>query len=347
MIGVAGAQIDHLSYPNNQLPVCRRGWADCGGMAQRLPDRCLRLLTYQCGVIADWQAEAAGLNGLRMRDQVRSGRWQRLHLGTYAAFTGKPPREAVLWGAVLRAGPRAILSHETAAELDGLVEKRSKLIHVTVPQAQHRQPIAGLVIHRTRRSVAVRRQGRLPLRTATEETLLDLAQVADSFDDVVALLARACQRRLTTPFLISDTLQLRARVRWRTEIEQALKDVDAGAHSVLEYRYLRDVERPHALPVAERQVKAIQNGGVIYRDALYRRYGVAVELDGKANHQAEHDLRDRRRDNLAAVDGIVTLRYGWAAVTENPCETAREVAAVLAGRGWPGPVQRCGPNCRA
>ena len=304
-------------------------------------------MSFQCGVIADWQAEAAGVSGVRMRDLVRSGRWQRLHFGTYAAFTGEPPRQAFLWGAVLRAGPRAILSHETAAELDGLVDKRSKMIHVTVPQSQHRQQIAGIVIHRSRRSIAVQRRGRLPLRTATEETMLDLAEMATSFDDVISLLARACQRRLTTPLLISETLGQRARVRWRTEIEQALRDVAGGVHSALEYRYLRDVERPHGLPTAERQAKAAKDGRTVYRDALYRRYGVAVELDGNASHPAEQHWSDKHRDNAAAVDGIVTLRYGWADVTEHPCETAREVAAVLARRGWRGPLRRCGPACRA
>jgi hypothetical protein len=288
-----------------------------------------------------------GVSSRHMQDLVRRGRWQRLHFGVYATFTGEPPRSALLWAAVLRAGPRAILSHETAAELDGLTDRPSKTIHVTVPEPQHMRAVPGLVIHRSSRSIGVRPQRRLPLRTATEETLLDLAEVANSFDDVVALLARACQRRLTTPFLIGETLSLRARVRWRTEIEQALRDVDAGAHSALEYRYLRDVERPHGLPTAERQAKAIQNGAVIYRDALYRRYGVAVELDGNASHPAEQRWRDKRRDNAAAVDGIVPLRYGWADVTERPCETAREVAAVLARRGWPGPLRKCGPDCRA
>jgi predicted transcriptional regulator of viral defense system len=312
-----------------------------------LPERCLQMLSRQFGVIASWQAESAGIDSHRMQDLVRGGHWQRLHFGVYAAFTGEPPREAFLWGAVLRAGPLSILSHETAAELDGLVDRRSKLLHVTVPARQHMRGITGLVIHRSRRSIAVRRHGRLPLQTAIEETVLDLAQVATSFDEVISLLARACQRRLTTPFLISETLGLRERVRWRTEIEQALRDVAGGVHSALEYRYLRDVERGHGLPTAERQARAVKDGRSIYRDALYRRYGVAVELDGNANHPAEQRWRDNRRDNAAAADGIFTLRYGWADVTERPCETAREVAAVLTQRGWPGPLRRCGPGCRA
>jgi hypothetical protein len=330
-----------------EIRFCRHLAPESGDMGQQLPERCARQLSSQCGTIASWQAEAVGVSSRHMQDLVRWGRWQRLHFGVYATFTGEPPRSAVLWAAVLRAGPRAILSHETAAELDGLIERRSKAIHVTVPEPQHMRAVSGLVIHRSSRSIGVRGQGRLPLRTATEETVLDLAQVANSFDDVLSLLARACQRRLTTPFLIGETLGLRTRARWRTEIQQALRDVASGVHSPLEYRYVRDVERGHGLPTADRQAQATQNGHLVYRDALYRRYGLAVELDGKASHPAEQRWRDNRRDNAAAADGILTLRYGWADVTERPCETAREVAAVLAQRGWPGPLRRCGPGCRA
>jgi hypothetical protein len=315
-------------------------------VGKQLPDRCLRLMSRQCEVIANWQAEAAGISCRDMQDLVRNGRWQRLNFGVYAGFTGQPPREAALWAAVLRAGPRSILSHETAAELDGLAVRRGKQIHVTVPEPQHRQPIAGLAIHRTRQVLAIRRQGRLPPRTMPEETVLDLADAATSFDDVIALVAKACQRRLTTPFLLSETMQGRARLRWRAEISEALGDVAAGAHSPLEYRYVRDVERAHGLPPADRQARADHDGHDIFRDALYRRYRVAVELDGRANHPDEQRWRDQRRDNAAAAEGVITLRYGWADVTEAACETAREVGTALAGRGWRGPLRRCGPGCR-
>jgi hypothetical protein len=281
-----------------------------------------------------------------MLDLVRSGRWQRLQFGVYAAFTGEPPRAAVIWAAVLRTGSLSILSHQTAAELDGLV-KPGKRVHVTVPASQHMRSVEGIVIHRSRRTVDIRRQWRLPPRTMPEETLLDLAQTATSFDDVVALLARACQRRLITPFVLSETMERRTKQRWRAEITEALGDVAAGAHSPLEYRYVRDVERAHGLPAADRQARADHRGHDIYRDAQYRRYRLIVELDGRANHPDEQRWSDQRRDNAAAAEGVVTLRYGWTDVTERACQTAREVGTALARRGWPGPLRRCGRDCRA
>jgi len=315
-------------------------------VGKQLPDRCLRLLSRQRGVLASWQAEAAGISNRDIQGLVRNQRWQRLHFGIYAAFTGPPSREANLWAAALQAGPLSILSHETAAELDGLLVRRSREIHITVPHPQHKPPTDGIVIHRSSRVVAFRRIGRLPPRTLPEETVLDLAQAATSFDDVIAMLARACQRRATTPFLLGESMRDRARLRWRAEIAEALGDVAAGVHSPLEHRYVRDVERPHGLPAADRQARANQDGHDIFRDALYRRYQVAVELDGRANHPDEQHWSDRRRDNAAAVEGVITLRYGWADVTERACETAREVGTALAGRGWRGPLRRCGPGCR-
>ena len=80
------------------------------------------LLSRQSGVIARRQALACGLTGGAIRRRLQAGKWRPLLPGVYATFTGPVPRSAVLWAAVLRAGPGAVLSHETAAELLGLVD---------------------------------------------------------------------------------------------------------------------------------------------------------------------------------------------------------------------------------
>jgi hypothetical protein len=311
-----------------------------------LPDRCQRLLRLQRGMIATWQSDYAGLDAEAMKNLARTGRWRRLDRGVYAAFTGEPPRDALLWAAVLRAGPRSVLSHETAAETYGL-KRPSRLLHVTVPNTQRLKPVRGLVIHRSARDLEqIRDPGLLPPRTMVEETVLDLAQVAADFDDVVALLAGACQRRLTFPVLLRQSLDARPKSRWRAEIREALADVASGVHSPLEHRYLRNVERAHSLPAGDRQVHAVQSGRTIFRDVRYRKYLVVVELDGAAYHPAEKRLEDNRRDNAAVAQGLVTLRYGWSDITKRPCQTAAEVAAALRSRGWTGQLRRCGPDCQ-
>jgi hypothetical protein len=76
-------------------------------------------MAMQQGVIGRGQALEAGLAPDSIETLLRSGRWQRLYRGVYATFTGTPSHEAMLWAVLVRAGPGAALSHETAAELYG------------------------------------------------------------------------------------------------------------------------------------------------------------------------------------------------------------------------------------
>jgi hypothetical protein len=115
-------------------------------------------------------------------------------------------------------------------------------------------------------------------------------------------------------------------------------------HSVLEYRYVRFVERPHGLVGAKRQVRVRRDGRNEYRDQLYADYGTAIELDGRLAHPGDTRWVDIRRDNAAAAIGVTTLRYGWAEVTKTPCLVAAEIAKVLVGRGYTG-AQPCSTNC--
>src|SRR5262249_53088741 len=119
----------------------------------------------------------------------------------------------------------------------------------------------------------------------------------------------------------------------------------AGASTVLEYRYLRDVERPHGLPRARRQVRVRRGGRSEDRDLVYGAYGGVVETDGRTGHLVTAAWRGAHRENSAGAEGFVTLRSSWSDVNGRPCYVARQVGAALAQRGWPGPLRRCGPAC--
>ncbi len=314
-------------------------------MNARSRDLIGELLARQSGVLARWQLDRARADLDLAVALVRSGRWQRVSRGVYVAFTGPLTRRAELWSALLRAGPDAVLSHETAAELDGFATEPSRLIHVTVPLAKHMARIPGIAVHRSGRLDQARHPARTPPRTRIEETALDLAQLAATFDDAFGWISRPCSGRLTTPQLILQAMESRARVRWRAGFAAALADIADGVHTPLEHRYLRNVERPHGLPAAERQVLIIRNSRREYLDNLYRELGIGVELDGQAYHPVEERWRDIGRDNALAADGIVILRYGWGDVSDRPCEVAAQIGAAAARRGWPGRLRRCGPAC--
>ena len=84
-------------------------------MTRVLPAAAGELLSAQAGVLTRAQARQCGITDRRIETALRSGRWQRPHTGVNVAFSGPLPRPAQLWAAVLRAGPDAVLSHDTAA----------------------------------------------------------------------------------------------------------------------------------------------------------------------------------------------------------------------------------------
>ena len=282
-----------------------------------------------------------------MRTRVGNGRWQRLQRGVYAAFSGEPTRETVLWAALLRAGPDAALSHQTAAERHGLIDEPSSLISITVPASRHpgQVKIPGVVVHRSDAILRTRHPAMLPPCTRVEDTVLDLIQVAATFDDAYAWICRAIGRRRTTADRIRLAVDARRKMRWRREIAAALGDAEAGVLSVLEYRYVHRVERPHGLPAARRQARIRQGTGNRYLDNLYEEYGVCTELDGTSAHPADEQWRDKRRDNANTVGGILTLRFGLLDLGERRCETASAVATLLRSRGWTGSLRACGRGC--
>ena len=305
-------------------------------------------LVDQADAIARRQSAEVGIGQDRMRNRMRSGRWQRLQRGVYAAFSGEPSRETVLWAALLRAGPDATLSHQTAAERHGLIDEPSSLITITVPASRHpaQAKIPGVTIHRSDAILRTRHPAMLPPCTRVEDTVLDLIQLAATFDDAYAWICRAIGRRRTTPDRIRIAMAARKKMRWRKEIAAALGDAADGALSVLEYRYVHRVERPHGLPVARRQARIRHGTGNRYLDNLYAEYGVCVELDGTAAHPADEQWRDKRRDNANAVNGLVTLRFGLLDLGERRCETAASVAALLRRHGWTGSPRACGGACK-
>ena len=302
------------------------------------------LLRGQRGVLTRAQALDAGLTGKAIEVKLRSGRWQRLQTGVYATFSGEPPRDSWLW-AVLRAGPGAALSHQTAAELYGLLTVPAPVIHVTVPGSRRIRRPPGMVVHYSGRLGRSRHPMLTPPRTRIEDTVLDLIEVSPSLDDAVSLVLRASASRRTKPERILAAMQRRARMPRRTALLQALGAAEDGAHSLLEFRYITRVERPHGLPPPRRQNPVRRSGRSQYQDLSYDDHALVVELDGREAHPEWFRWADIRRDNANAATGQVTLRYGWDDVAERPCQTALEIAATLREHGWTGALRRCGSRC--
>jgi hypothetical protein len=312
----------------------------------------LLLLDAQCGIVSRQQALRLGFTGSRIRHRLRSRRWQRVHAGVYATFTGQLPRTAQLWAAVCMAGEGAMLSHESAAEVQRIVDRPvSSEIHVTVTSRRRPlqgKPVQGIVIHRSDQSRPQFPGGswKLP-RTRIEDTVLDLVTSAATFERGYSWIARAVSRGLVTVAVLRAALESRGRVRWRVWLTEAFDDSGDGVNSPLERRYVRDVERAHGLPQARRQAPRTLGGKTHYKDNWYAEYRVAVEVDGPNSHQGDRAEADRVRDNLnLAADGVQTCRFGPVGVTERACESAALLATTLRRNGWTGTPRPCHrPGC--
>jgi hypothetical protein len=154
-----------------------------------------------------------------------------------------------------------------------------------------------------------------PPRTEIEDTVLDLIQEAKTFDDVCGWVTRAIARELTDETRLRAAMKARQRLRWRADLQELIAAAASGDHSVLEFRYHRDVERAHGLPESARQVQFTAPGGRRgRRDRVYEtlrpgdRAGRAARPPAR-RPMAGQDQGQRRRRGREA-DAAVRLVAG-------------------------------------
>lgn len=303
---------------------------------QQLPDSLVRLGLHQAGVVSTAQARYAGMTRAVIARCLDDGHLTSLTRGIYG-LGGPFDDEALAWAGHLIAGEGSRIGGLASAHLNRLVDDAPGVVEVLVPPGRRvsRKDPRWRFVHE--QSSVRGRVGRgSPPRLNVEDTVLDLCAGATE-KEVVGWVTAAVQRRLTTAARLLLTVEGRPHVGHRRLLVGLLSDVGDGAESPLEVTFLRDVERAHGLPRAQRQLARL---GFV-SDVAYELFGVLVELDGRRGHEDLGRFRDMGRDNAFLVEGLVTLRYGWVDVVDRPCEVARQIAQVLAGRGWNGLLTRC------
>lgn len=304
-----------------------------------------QLLDDQHGVVSRRQLVALGLDDSFIRREVRRRRLVRVHRGVYVDHTGQLTWLQRAWAALLYYAP-AVLADESALTAEGFrTASDTGVLHVAVG---HERRVGRLADVRVHRIVGVERLSRpaasLP-RLRAEDALLRVASRLRLSSDAVAVLGDACQSRRTTPGRLLSALERHLRLPRRAFLLEVLADTATGAYSVLEHRYLTQVERPHGLPTAERQRRVLAGRGPAYRDVEYLGHRLVVELDGRLGHEEATDRwADLERDVAGVESGAVTLRMGWR-VVDDPCRAAVVVSRMLRARGWRGRPRPCTPGC--
>lgn len=316
------------------------------------------LVRGQAGVVSRSQVMRHGFTDAWLQHQVRAGRWRRVHAGVYATFTGMLPWESQCWAALLRcagrfegrsgvalAGPSALRLWEPC--LPAMVDlARPGDVVIAVDESRRVAGGDGVDVWRVtdleRHVHPVRRP---PVLRFDAAVLLTASRLTKA-DAAIGAIAAACQSRRTTPVrLLALMDELPGNLRLRSVLRDVLSDVATGAYSYLEVHYLRDVERPHGLPVAARQRRVVPRSKPYFRDVEYLGYGVVAELDGRLGHEdfwARADDMDRDTDAAASVR---TARIGYVQVMSRRCATAQRVIDLLRSAGWTGQPRRCESDC--
>ena len=294
------------------------------------------LADRQHGVVSLSQLQFLGLSAAGVRSRVRSGRLHRKHRGVYAVGRARLTRDGNWMAAVLAYGPRAVLSHRSAAALWGLRPDNRATIDITVPATSARSR-PGITAHAsiTLSPADVTIRDGIPCTTVAR-TLLDLADEVDR-----RALERAVEQSeilqlfdLRAVHAVLDAANGRRGAGALREVLAILEPVTGLPESANEERFLA-LCRAAGLPRPEAGVwLTLPRGDRIRFDFFWRSAGVAIECDSWEFHGTRQAFeRDRARDADAAALGIQTIRFTWRHLTHEPERVIPVVAAVLANRG--------------
>ncbi len=298
--------------------------------SQTLTLRIAALARAQHGVVARRQLLGLGASSSSIAARVHSGHLHPLHRGVYAVGHRRLDREGVLLAAVLACPPGSALSHGSAGQHRGLIDRRERLaLHVTVPGA-NALSVRGIVTHTARsldrRDVGIHRG--VPTTSATR-TVWDLATVLGPQQ-----LRRAFEQAEKLRVLDRERLRaLRAAApsrRGAAVIRGLLEEAPlplAETRSRLEELILETC-RDHSLPLPAVNVPLL--GYEV--DLLWERQRLIVEADGGDHLTARQRDRDNERDARLGRAGYLVRRYGRRPITEGDA-VAAEIAAILAERG--------------
>ena len=281
------------------------------------------LAERQHGVVARQQLLALGFSASAIEHRVSRGRLHPVWRGVYAIGRPQLTMHGRWMGAVLACGPKAAVSHESAAALWGIRSPAQDEIHVCVPgYARRRRP--GIVVHRrTGLSVSVTRRHAVPVTTPVH-TLVDLAARVDR-NQLEAAISEADKRALTDPEQLRGALdELPPRPGLAALREMLDRRTFTLTDSDLERRFL-PLARRAGLPLP--QTGHHLNGFKV--DFYWPELGLVVETDGLRDYRTPaQQTRDRVRDHAHAAAGLTPLRFTRAQVVFEPDHVRSTLAAV-------------------
>ncbi|HET6875583.1 MAG TPA: hypothetical protein VFH70_12430 [Acidimicrobiales bacterium] len=310
------------------------------GVRMQALERVRVMAAHQHQVAALRDLLDAGVTRAQVEGLVASGWLQRQHKGVYFVGPGEPSpwqRAVAAWTAV---GPRAVISHSTAAGL----HRMPHLLAGSVPELTGTGPghprHRGVDVHRVKelaRADIVKRDG-VPMTTPAR-TLVDLAPRLP-----VVLLRKVIDegaiQRLWTPESLLITRQRVGRRPGLHAMDQLLGERSGSSlvDSHLEYRVERAVR---CLGPFEAQHQVVLGGKVVVIDHALPALKLAVESDGwtvRGRSRGKFD-GDRRKNNLLVAHGWTVVHLTSAMSDDEMRRTVVDAMLRLAGKRGPGADQ--------
>lgn len=287
----------------------------------------------QGGVVSLRQAYRWGLTRAEVRADVRADRWQRVGRQCLAVHCGGLGEEALMWAAVLDAGPRACLDGASSLIAAGLKNFAAERIRVSVPRGAKVVRSASVDVRQTRRLCP---DDVVPLgipRTRNEVAAIRAGLWARSDKQASLVVLMAVQQRLVTPPDLASAMMRIRRDRRRMLLNEVILEAAGGSESLGELDVAREC-RARGLPEPTRQVVRQGASSRWFLDVHWERYGVTVEVDGIHHAWAQNVVSDAIRQNELAVRGELVLRLPLLGLRWQPDEFFVQVETALRQRGW-------------
>jgi Transcriptional regulator, AbiEi antitoxin/Protein of unknown function (DUF559) len=277
------------------------------------------------GVVSRAQLVALGLGRGAIEDRVARGSLHPVYRGVYAVGHELLSRHGRWMAAVLAAGPGAVLSHRSAAELWGIRTSARSAIEVIAPGQRRRPGIEARRIVLSDDEVTV--EDGIPT-TNPARTLFDLAGVVTQ-QQLEHALNEAEIRRLASPLPL-DALIARHPGRGGTAalrrvLEKHRQIGETVIRSDFETAFLAFTEE-HGLPRPHMDEPL----GPYFPDAVWRDPRLVVELDSYDIHTTRQAFEaDRARDRALMAAGYRTIRITWRQLRREPHQLAGQLRTLL------------------
>lgn len=291
-------------------------------MAETHPDAAVDpYFAHQYGIITLAQARRAGMTSRMIERRLESGRWRHVARGLYAVASAPRTWYQRLAAAVLFHN-RALVTGNSAARLHDFEGLRVDRPEVMVPYTANARSRLGRV-----------ERSRFYFQTNTTRVAgFEVISPAET-----ALKLAASRRETEIGRLVDHTLLNKAatldeyldilerieggRVRGAPALRKVVTERRSDAYqpptSELERLSRRLTDHPQ-VPSASHQHSLLGSAGLMIVDTFIQAWGLILEVDGRNYHTRKADFeRDRRRDNAAAAQGLIVLRFTWQMIRDD------------------------------